>query len=100
MPTFDVLALGEAQATSVTGKRAQILREYMGYIDRVPEGQAGKLTANTGETTNAIRRRLTNAATALGKNLQVRKAENSVYFWVEQPRIRRRGRRPRSMMEE
>ena len=99
MPTLDVLTLGEAQANSVTGKRAQILREYMGYIDRVQEGQAGKLTPDEGETTNAIRRRLTNAATAMGKNLQVRKSENTVYFWVEEPRIRRRGRRPRSMTE-
>ncbi len=99
MPTLDVLTLGEAQANSVTGKRAEILREYMGYIDRVQEGQAGKLTPNEGETTNAIRRRLTNAATAMGKNLQVRKSENTVYFWVEEPRVRRRGRRPRSMTE-
>ena len=99
MPTLDVLTLGEAQANSVTGKRAQILREYMGYIDRVQEGQAGKLTPSEGETTNAIRRRLTNAATAMGKNLQVRKSENTVYFWVEEPRVRRRGRRPRSMTE-
>ncbi len=99
MPTLDVLTLGEAQANSVTGKRAEILREYMGYIDRVQEGQAGKLTPNEGETTNAIRRRLTNAATAMGKNLQVRKSENTVYFWIEEPRVRRRGRRPRSMTE-
>ena len=99
MPTLDVLTLGEAQANSVTGKRAQILREYMGYIDRVQEGQAGKLTPSEGETTNAIRRRLTNAATAMGKSLQVRKSENTVYFWVEEPRVRRRGRRPRSMTE-
>ncbi len=96
MPTFDVLTLGEAQAGSVTGKRAQILREYMGYIERVPDGHAGKLQPNMGETTNAVRRRLGAAALALGKTLTIRKAENTVYFWIETGNGRRRGRRPRS----
>lgn len=98
MPNFEVLTLGEAQSNSVTGKRAQILREYMGYIDRVPEGQAGKLTPAEGETTNAVRRRLTNAANALNKTLVVRKAETTIYFWV-QPAAKRRGRRPKVVSE-
>ncbi len=99
MPTFDVLTLGEAQASSVTGKRAQILREYMGYIERVPDGQAGKLQPAQGETTNALRRRLGAAALALGKTLTIRKAEGTIYFWVETGNGRRRGRRPRIAAE-
>ena len=49
-----------------------------------------------GETTNAVRRRLGAAALALGKTLTIRKAENTVYFWIETGNGRRRGRRPRS----
>ena len=96
MPTFDVLTLGEAQASSVTGKQAQVLREYMGYIERVPDGHAGKLQPSPGETTNALRRRLGSAAQALGKTLTVRKAGDTVYFWIETGNGRRRGRRPRA----
>ena len=43
MPTFDILPLNEARANSATGQRAALLQEYMGYIQRVGAGQAGKL---------------------------------------------------------
>ena len=90
MPTFDILPLNEARANSATGQRAALLQEYIGYIQRVGAGQAGKLEPGVGETTQAVRRRLTAAAEALGKELQVRRSANAVYFWV--PDARRRGR--------
>ena len=43
MPTFDILPLNEARANSATGQRAALLQEYIGYIQRVAPGQAGKL---------------------------------------------------------
>lgn len=89
MPRFDVLTIPEAQARSATGKRAQLLQEYMDYIQRVPSGQAGELQAGPGETTNAVRRRLGAAAKATGKTLVIRRAENVVYFWVQQGNGRR-----------
>ena len=90
MPTFDTLPLNEARANSATGQRAALLQEYMGYIQRVAPGQAGKLGPGEGETTQAVRRRLTAAADALGKELQVRRSANAVYFWASE--ARRRGR--------
>ena len=66
----------------------------MGYIDRLEEGQAGKLQASEGETTQAIRRRLGAAAKLAGKGIVIRRAGEEVYFWVEQrPRQRRTRRR-------
>ena len=62
----------------------------MGYIQILAPGQAGKLEPGDGETTQAIRRRLTAAAEALGKELQVRRTANAVYFWA--PEARRCGR--------
>ena len=88
MPTFDTLPLSEARANSATGQRAALLQEYMGYIQRVAPGKAGKLQPEAGETTQALRRRLTAAAEALGKELQVRRSANAVYFWMH--------RRPRA----
>ena len=90
MPTFDILPLNEAHASSATGQRAALLQEYIGYIQRVAPGQAGKLEPGEGETTQAIRRRLAAAAEALGKELQVRRSANVVYFWA--PETPRRGR--------
>ena len=90
MPTFDTLPLNEARASSATGQRAALLQEYMAYIQRVGAGQAGRLEPGEGETTQAIRRRLTAAAEALGRDLQVRRSANAVYFWT--PETPRRGR--------
>ena len=90
MPTFDTLPLNEARASSATGQRAALLQEYMGYVQCVGPGQAGKLEPGDGETTQAVRRRLNAAAEALGKELQVRRSANAVYFWTQE--TPRRGR--------
>ena len=90
MPTFDILPLNEARANSATGQRAALLQEYMGYIQHIGPGRAGKLQPEAGETTQAIRRRLNAAAETLGKELQVRRSANAVYFWA--PDAPRRGR--------
>jgi hypothetical protein len=95
MPKLDVLSITEAQTNSATGKRAQILREYMGLIEQVPTGQAGRLAAGPGETLSAVRRRLGAASRALGKPLTIKRTNEHVYFWGEgQDSRRRRGRRP------
>ena len=90
MPTFDILPLNEARANSATGQRAALLQEYIRYIRSVSPGLAGKLELGEGETTQAIRRRLTVAAEALGKELEVRRTANTVYFWAQD--APRRGR--------
>ena len=89
MPTFALLTIPEAQARSATGKRAQLLHEYMDYLQRVPAGQAGQLQAGAGETTNAVRRRLGAAAKATGRSLVIRRSNDTVYFWVQQGNGRR-----------
>ncbi len=93
MPTFSTLPIGEARARSATGKRAALLQEYVGYIERVAPGEAGKLEAGEGETTQAIRRRLNTAAEALGKRLGFRRTDGAVYFWPSEGRRRGRPRK-------
>ena len=97
MPMFSTLSIGEARANSATGNRAALLQEYAGYIQRVPPGQAGALEAGEGETTQAIRRRLTAAAEMLGVSLEVRRSGSSVYFWASEGR--RRGRPRKNAVE-
>ncbi len=97
MPTFSTIPVAEARARSATGKRAALLQEYVGYIERVAPGEAGKLEAGEGETTQAIRRRLSSAAEALGRNLEFRRTATTVYFWPSEGR--RRGRPRKSPIE-
>ena len=90
MPRFELVPIEEATLKTATGKRAQIAREYLRYIDRLEQGQAGKLQASEGETTQAIRRRLGAAAKLAGKDIVIRRSAEEVYFWVqERPRQRR-----------
>ena len=93
MPTFSTLPIGEARARSATGKRAALLQEYVGYVQRVAPGEAGKLEVGEGETTQAIRRRLNGAAEALGKRLEFRRTADTVYFWPSDGRRRGRPRK-------
>ena len=93
MPTFGILSISEARAKSATGKRAALLQVYVGYIERVASGEAGMLEAGEGETTLGIRRRLTAAAEALGKNLEIRRSASAVYFWASASRRRGRPRK-------
>ena len=92
MPTFDIVSVGEAKSRSASGKRAELLQEYIGYIQRVAPGEAGRLTVSEGETTQAIRRRLGAAAEALGTSLDIRRTANVVLLFGERAALRRRGR--------
>ena len=91
MPLFAVVPMDDAQRKRAPTKSDLLLKEYQEYIDRVGTRQAGKLTADPGESAAAVRRRIGAAAKASGVSLQIRRTEDAVYFW----RGSRRGR-PRS----
>ena len=93
MPTFGIVPIGEARARTITGKRAELLQEYVGFIQGVPAGQAGVLKPGEGETTQAVRRRLNAAAEALGVNLEIRRTAGAVYFWASEGSRRGRPRK-------
>ena len=91
MPRFDRLPLGEARMKTASGKRAQIIAEYVRYIEQLEEGKAGRLQAGEGETIATIRRRLGAAARQSERNLTIRRTGDEVYFWAAERRRRRRG---------
>ena len=99
MPKLMILSVDEAMVKSATGRRAQILEEYLGYIDRLREGQAGKLQPSKGESVAAVRRRLGSAAKASGKNLVIRRVGEEIYVWVGARPIQRQTRRPAKQFE-
>ena len=57
------------------------LKQYEGYIKKVPAGETGRLTPGKGETPAAVRRRLGAAAKALGVQLKVKRVGDRVFFW-------------------
>ena len=98
LPTFEFLPVRDAHLElTLRGTRGAVLSEYMGYIEQLDPEHAGRLTAEEGESTAAIRRRLGAAAQLLGKRLEVTRDGRVVYFWEgREDRPRRRGRPPSS----
>jgi len=100
MPTFDQVPLQEALLKTATGKTAQFNQEYLGYIEQLTEGQAGKLQPGEGERVATMLRRLGVAAKLSGKDISIKQQGNEVYFWVEPyPRLREQIRRSRGIPE-
>ena len=92
MPKFELISESEALTKTATGKRAQLLQEYLGYIEQLKPGTAGKLEPAQGETATAVRRRLNAAAKAANKDLVVRRVGEEIIFWLHGPGRRRRAR--------
>ncbi len=91
MPRFEIVPAGDVPQPKATGRRAEILNEYLGYIERIGLKEAGKLTPVEGETTQALRRRLGAGAKQAGTNLIVRRNGQDIYFWAKP----KRGRPPK-----
>ena len=83
MPSFDLISMEEAMVKSATGKRADIAREYLGFIEQLRSGWAGKLQAGEGESITAVRRRLTSAAKFAGRSIVSKRVDDEVYFWIK-----------------
>jgi hypothetical protein len=94
VPTFEVVSQQEAELRAATGRRAEITREYLGYVNQLAPGQAGCLRPSEGETVAAVRRRLGTAAKLGGQDLTIKRVGDEIYFWVK---ARRRGRPRKSL---
>ena len=92
MPIFDRVPLGEARMKTSSGKRAQIIAEYVRFIEQLGDGEAGRLQAAEGEPITTVRRRLGAAARQLEKKITIRRTGDEIYFWGEETRRRGRGR--------
>ena len=94
MPKFDRVPLTEAKTKTarLNSKRAQIIAEYVAYIEQLGVGEAGRLQAAEGEPITAVRRRIGVAGKQLGRKLTIRRTGDETYFWADEPRRRGRGR--------
>ena len=97
MPRFELVSMSEATlslatGSSATGKRAEIIREYGGYIGQLGPNQAGKLTPDEGESVATVRRRVVAAAKLVNRDLVISRGGEVVFFWSA-PKRRRRPRK-------
>ncbi len=73
MPKFEAIPVAEAKMKTASGKRAQIIAEYVRYIEQLGDGEAGRLQAAEGEPITTVRRRLGATARQLEKSLTIRR---------------------------
>ncbi len=94
MPRFDRVPLGEAKMKTarLNSKRAQVIAEYVSYIEQLGADEAGRLQATEGEPITTVRRRIGAAGRQLGRQLTIRRTGDEVYFWTGETRRRGRGR--------
>ena len=96
MPRFEVVSMQEAVVRSATGVRAQLAKQYLEYLEKLGDNQAGHLQVNPDERPGTIRRRLNYAAKLAGKTLTIKRVGDELYFWLQVPqeaKPRRRRRR-------
>ena len=86
MPIFDRVPLAEAKMNTASGQRAQIIAEYVRYIEQLGDSEAGRLQAAEGEPITTVRRRLGAAARQLEKSLTIRRTGDDIYFWAAERR--------------
>jgi hypothetical protein len=83
MPEFTTVSVQEAKVRTIPGRQGKFLSEYADYIQKLPPGQAGRLSVGEEEKHTAVRRRLVSAAKALGINLIIKRSGSNIYFWKE-----------------
>ena len=95
MVKFEKMSQTEAELDSATGKRAEIMVEYLGYLNQLQDGEAGVLTVSgPDESPTALRRRIGKAAQDAGKEVVIRRKGDAIYFWLGSAvRRRRRSRK-------
>ena len=93
MPQFTTTSVEEAQRLTGGGKRQKDLAAYIESVNGLSPGVAGRVVASEGETLSTVRRRLGDAARSSGREIEIRRTDDAIYFWLGE---RRRRGRPRA----
>ena len=91
MPQFSSIAIEEAQRLTGISKRERELAAYLVNVNELSTGAAGKVVPSEGETLATVRRRLGDAIRRSGRDFEIKRTDDAVYYWVKAGR--RRGRR-------
>ena len=92
MPEFKTTSIDEAKRVTGGTKREKALSAYAGHINKLVAGEAGKVVPSADETLSTVRRRVGDAARLLGIEMEIKRTQDSVYFWLKEKRKRGRPR--------
>ena len=95
MPEFTTISIEEARRITGGSRRQQELAAYIESVNDLALGTAGKVTPSEGETLSLVRRRLGDAVRASGRDLEIRRTDDAVYYWASGTGRRGRPRKPR-----
>ncbi len=99
MAKFEVMSQTKAELDSATGRRVEIMVEYLGYLNQLKEGEAGVLrVSGSDESPTALRRRIGKAAEAAGKEIVIRRKDDAIYFWLGSGARRRKRARKEAVL--
>ncbi len=82
MVKFSTLPVDDAQSRAEAADIPRSLAEYVAFINRLPDGQAGRLKPSDGEDVRQVHMRLRAAARKMRKKVIIRKAGDEVLFWL------------------
>ena len=89
MPQFSSTTIEEAQRLTGGGKREKDLAAYLESVNGLAAGTAGKVVPVEGERLATVRRRLGDAVRRSGRDIEIRRTDDAVYYWVKAGRRRR-----------
>ena len=92
MPEFKKTSIDEAKRLTGGTKRDKALAVYANHIKQLVVGEAGKAVPSAEETLSTVRRRVGDAGRMLGVEMEIRRTQDSVYFWLKEKRKRGRPR--------
>ena len=93
MPQFTTTSVEEARRITGGGKRLKELAAYLESVNGLSRGIAGKVVASEGESLSTVRRRLGDAVRMSGRDVEIARTDDAIYFWLSE---RRRRGRPRT----
>jgi hypothetical protein len=86
MPNFHIVPLDETTRRTGPRRRSRITREYLGYIDQLEPGKAGRVHPAKGETIEAVRRRLGKVVKLTDKSVKIKRVGEEIYFSGSSPK--------------
>lgn len=84
MAKVDFVPVDQAKLlTRRLSPRELVLEEYKGYVEKLTSETAGRLSMEENDRPATIRNRLLRAAKALGKEIEIRRVKNEIFFWLK-----------------
>ena len=83
MPIFTRTSVEDALQKTKAVTRQNVLKDYLDFIERLTVGRAVKAVPSEDESMATVRRRVGDAARMSGKDVEIKRGDDGVYFWLK-----------------